>query len=94
MEFGITAVDFYGEPCHCRGLVDSMSSFGYKHSGFPNANQMVEFLKKYFSGDNSKEYYCVDAADTAQLRTKERREFVLKLCRRFHVIAANQKGES
>ena len=54
---------------------------------------MVQFLKKYFSGDNSTEYYCVDAADIAQMRTKERGEYVLKPCRQFHVIAVNQKGE-
>ena len=28
-----------------------------------NADHMVQFLNKYFSGDNNKEYYCVDAAE-------------------------------
>ena len=103
MDFGITVVWFYGEPGHGRGLVDVMSSFGSKQqlrheiinndSWFLNANHMVQFLKKYFSGDNSKEYYCVDAADIAQMRTKEREEYVLKPCRQVHVIAVNQKGE-
>ena len=103
IEFGITVVWFYGELGHGRGLVDAMSSFGCKlqlrheiitnDSWFPNAKHMVQFLKKYFSGDNSKEYYCVDDADTAQLRTKERGEFVLTPCRQFHVIAVNQNGE-
>ena len=51
---GITAVGFYGEPGHGRRLVDAMSSFGCKHSWFPNANHRVEFLKKYFPGDNNK----------------------------------------
>ena len=33
-------------------------------------NHMMQFLKKYFSANNGKEYYCMDAADTAQLRIK------------------------
>ena len=103
MDFGITVVWFYVEPGHGCGLVDAISSFGCKQklcrkiitndSWFPNANYMVQFLKKYFSGDSSTEYYCVDAADIAQMRTKEREEYVLKTCRQFHVIAVNQKGE-
>ena len=90
-EFGITVVWFYGEPEHERGLVDAMSSFGCKQQlhheivtndvWFANAEQMVQFLTKYFSNDSSKEYYCVDAAETAQIRTKEKGEFILKSCR-------------
>ena len=101
-EFGITAVWFYGEPGHGRGLVDAMSSFGCKQqlrheivtndAWFANAEQMVQFLTKYFSNDSSKEYYCVDAAETAQIRTKEKGEFILKPCRQFHDIGVNQKG--
>ena len=103
MDFGITVVWFYSEPGHGRGLVDAMLSFGCKQqlrhkiiisdSWFLNADHLVQFLKKYFSGNNSKEYYCVDAADIAQMRTKERGEYVLEPCRQFHVIAVNQKGE-
>ena len=54
---------------------------------------MVQFLTKYFANDSSKEYYCVDAAETAQIRTKEKGEFILKPCRQFHVIGVNQKGD-
>ena len=59
---------------------------------FANAEQMVQFLTKYFSNDSRKEYYSVDAAETAQIRIKEKGEFKLKLCRQFHVIGVNQKG--
>ena len=79
-----------------------MSSFGCKQqlrheiltndAWFANAEQMVQFLTKYFSNDSRKEYYSVDAAETAQIRIKEKGEFKLKLCRQFHVIGVNQKG--
>ena len=101
-EFGITVVWFYGEPGYGHGLVDAMSSFGCKQqlcheivtndAWFANAEQMVQFLTKYFSNSSSKEY-CVDAAETAQIRTKEKGEFILKPCRQFHVIGVNQKGK-
>ena len=90
-EFGITVVWFYGEPGHGHGLVDAMSSFGCKQqlrheivtndAWFANAEQMVQFLTKYFPNDSSKEYYCVDVPETAQIRTKEKGEFILKPCR-------------
>ena len=54
---------------------------------------MVQFLKKYFTNDSSKEHYLVDAAETASIRRKEREEFVLKPCRIFHVIAVNKHGK-
>ena len=102
-EFGITVVWFYGEPGHGRGLVDAMSSFGCKQqlrheivtndAWFANAEQMVQFLTKYFSNDNRKEYYCVDTTETVQVRTKEKGEFILKPCWQFHVIGVNQKGD-
>ena len=101
-EFGIAVVWFYGEPGHGGGLVDAMSSFGCKQqlcheivtndAWFANAEQMVQFLTKYFSNNSSKEYYCVDAAETVQIRTNEKGEFILKPCRQFNVIGVNQKG--
>ena len=61
----ITAVWFYGEPEHGHRLVDAISSFGCKQqlrheiatndAWFANAEQMVQFLTKYFSNDSSKE---------------------------------------
>ena len=102
-DFGITVVWFYGEPGHGRGFADAMSSFGCKQqlrheivtndSWFENAEEMVQFLKKYFTNDSSKEHYLVDAAETASIRRKEREEFVLKPCRIFHVIAVNKHGK-
>ena len=50
---------------------------------------MVQFLKKYFTNDSSKEHYLIDAAETASIRRKEK-EFVLKPCRIFHVIAVKK----
>ena len=76
MELGITVSWFYGEPGHGRGLFDVISSVGCKQqlrheiiandSWFPNADHIAQFFKKYFSDNSSKEYYCVDPADTAQ----------------------------
>ena len=102
-EFGITVVWFYSEPGDGHGLVDAISSFGCKQqlcheivinlARFANAEQMVQFLTKYFLNDSSRQYYCVDAAETAQIRTKEKGEFILKPCRQFHIIGVNQKGD-
>ena len=76
-EFGIKIVWFYGDPGHGRGLVDAVSSFGWKQqlrheivtndSWFRNAEEMVQFLTQYFPTDNSKEYHLVDAAETANI---------------------------
>ena len=95
-EFGITVVWFYGEPGHGGGLVDAMSSFGCKQqlcheivtndACFANAEQMVQFLTKYFSNNSSKEYYCVDAAETVQIRTNEKGQFILKPCTQFSKV--------
>ena len=56
---------FYEKPGHGCGLVDVMSSFGCKQqlrheivnndSWFEDAEEMVQFLKKYFTNDSSKE---------------------------------------
>ena len=102
-DFGITVVWFYKKPGHGCGLVDAMSSFGCKQqlrheivnndSWFQNAEEMVQFLKKYFTNDSSKDHYLIDAAETPSIRRKEREEFVLKPCRIFHVIAVNKHGK-
>ena len=78
-EFGITVVWFY--------------EIVTNDAWFANAEQMVQFLTKYFSNDNRKEYYCVDTTETVQIRTKEKGEFILKPCWQFHVIGVNQKGD-
>ena len=71
VDLGIKVIWFYGEPGHSRGLVDAMSSFGCKlqlrneimthDSWFESAEEMVNFLTRYFENDNSKEHFLVDA---------------------------------
>ena len=71
VDLGIKVIWFYGEPGQSRGLVDAMSSFGCKlqlrneimthDSWFESAEEMVNFLTRYFENDNSKEQFLVDA---------------------------------
>ena len=77
IELGIKIVWFF-EPGYCFGLVDAMSSFSCKSqlrseiitndSWFERAERMVKFLKDYFQSHDSKEYFLVDAAETAKIQ--------------------------
>ena len=58
-----------------------------------NNNFVMRSLPLGLQMQRSKEYYCVDAAETTQIRTKEKGNFILKPCRQFHVIGVNQKGD-
>ena len=81
-----------------------MSSFGCKSPmrndimsqdrWFPDAD-MINFLKDHFEkkDDNTKAYYFVDKNHTAALRRKPCHEYIVKGCRKFHLIAVNPKGE-
>ena len=76
-----------------------MSSFGCKlqlkneivnfDSWFESAEKMVSFLKEYLVNDDSKDHYLTDDAETAQVRKQKRRDFNLKPCRKYHVIAVD-----
>ena len=61
-------------------------------SWFQNTEEMVQFLTRYFSTDNSKEYHLVDPAETAYIRANKRGKFELRPCRKSHVIAVNKDG--
>ena len=95
---------FYGEAGHGRGLVDAMSSFGYKQQlkyeivandgWFPGAIQMVQYLSKYFESDQNKEYHFIDQEYIAALRRDvQTEELPIHPCRVFHLFAFNKDGD-
>ena len=75
-----------------------MSSFGCKlqlrneimthDSWFESAEEMVNFLTRYFENDNSNEHFLVDA----KIRKQKWGEFKIEPCRKFHIIGANSDG--
>ena len=80
-------------------VVDAMSSFECKlqlkneiitfDSWFESAEKIMSFLKEHFVNNDSKEYYFIDAATTAQVCKQKRGEFNLEPCRKYHVIAVD-----
>ena len=89
-KYGITVVWMYGTQGRGRGLVDAMAWFGCKQplkkdiitndSWFDTAGEMTVFLKSHFDGNNSKEYYCIEPNITAEKRSTQQEERILKPC--------------
>ena len=102
-KYGVTFTWFYGEPGHGRGLVDAMSSFGckgpLKHAiitkdqWFSTAEEMSDFLKKFFNGDSTKHYHVIHEKDTAELRKAEKNEHKIAGSMKLHMVSVNKFGQ-
>ena len=98
-KYGVTFTWFYGEPGHGRGLVDAMSSFGckgpLKHAiitkdqWFSTAEEMSDFLKKFFNGDSTKHYHVIHEKDTAELRKAEKNEHKIAGSMKLHMVSVD-----
>ena len=101
-KFNIIVAWFYCDTGHRNRVVDAMSSFGCKQpitnaiitegKWFQNAPEIVSYLKEHFSDDPSKEHHQIDGASLAECRKLEVNEYILKPCRKFHLIVINSSG--
>ena len=60
---------------------------------FRSALSMVEFLLEYFCEDDSKKHYFIDERKLAVERRSEKKEFVVRPCRAYHLIAVSNEGK-
>ena len=101
--YGIRIDWMFGEAGHGRGLIDAMSWFGCKgpmrkyileDKWFKNAEEMYQWLVKYFEGDTRKEYNLLDAEELAGIRKAGRDEREVPGCRASHVMSFFPDGET
>ena len=102
-KYNIRIIWFYGIPGHGKGLQDAMSFFGCKgplrsavlttDRWFSCAADMVDFLRKKYESEGNKFYYLVEPQTLAKERIKKRDEFLLKGCKKMHMISVDPNGQ-